>query len=73
MVAYLEARRHDGVEVRHLARHMLGLYHGEPAARRWRRLLSDSAALAANDPGLLLRARDEVEAAAMRVPLAEAA
>ena len=73
MVAYLLARRGAGVEVRHLARHLLGLYHGEPAARRWRRMLSDSAALARDDPGLLLRARDEVEAAARRLPLAEAA
>ncbi len=61
MTRYLFARRREGVEVRHLARHMLGLYHGEPAARRWRRMLSDSAALAANDPDLLRRARDAVE------------
>jgi tRNA-dihydrouridine synthase A len=72
MVAYLVARRAEGVEVRHLARHMLGLYHGEPAARRWRRMLSDSEALSANDPSLLLRARDAVEFAAHR-SLAEAA
>jgi tRNA-dihydrouridine synthase A len=72
MVAYLVAKRTDGVEVRHLARHMLGLYHGEPAARRWRRMLSDSEALSANDPSLLLRARDAVEIAAQR-SLAEAA
>jgi tRNA-dihydrouridine synthase A len=64
MAAYLDAWRCRGVEVRHLARHMLGLYHGEPAARRWRQMLSDSESLAANDPGLLLRARDVVESAA---------
>ena len=72
MVAYLVAQRAAGVEVRHLARHMLGLYHGEPAARRWRRMLSDSELLAANDPGLLLGARDALETAARR-GLAEAA
>ena len=66
MTRYLFARRSKGVEVRHLARHMLGLYHGEPAARRWRRMLSDSESLGTNDPGLLLRARDVVEAAAQR-------
>ena len=72
MARYLLARRSRGVEVRHLARHMLGLYHGEPAARRWRQMLSDSESLGMNDAGLLLRARDVVEAAARR-PLAEAA
>ncbi|MEO6270547.1 MAG: tRNA dihydrouridine(20/20a) synthase DusA [Lautropia sp.] len=63
MTRYLLVRRREGVEVRHLARHMLGLYHGEPAARRWRRMLSDNAALAANDADLLRRARDVVEGA----------
>ena len=72
MVDYLRSRRAGGVEVRHLARHLLGLYHGEPAARRWRRMLSDSELLAANDPSLLLQARDAVETAAQR-GLAEAA
>jgi tRNA-dihydrouridine synthase A len=66
MVDYLRSRRAGGVEVRHLARHLLGLYHGEPAARRWRRMLSDSELLAANDPSLLLQARDAVETAAQR-------
>ncbi len=73
MVGYLLARRARGVEVRHVARHLLGLYHGAPAARRWRRMLSAGAALAANDPGLLLRARDEVEAATRGMPLPQAA
>ena len=73
MVAYLVARRPEGVQVRHVARHLLGLYHGEPAARRSRRLLSDRVALAQDDPGLLLQARDEVESAARRMPLPEAA
>ncbi len=68
MVDYLLARRAQGVEVRHLARHLLGLYHGEPASRRWRRMLSDSVALAEDDPGLLLRARDEVDKAARQLP-----
>jgi len=73
MAGYLLERRAQGVEVRHVARHLLGLYHGEPAARRWRRMLSDSAALVANDPDLLLRARDAVEAASRGMPLPQAA
>ena len=66
MAGYLlrhRGRDDDRVEVRHVARHLLGLYHGEPGARTWRRMLSDSAALRDDDPSLLLRARDCVEAA----------
>ena len=47
--------------VRPVARHMLGLYHGEPNARLWRRMLSDPRRLAANDPDLLLEALEAVE------------
>jgi tRNA-dihydrouridine synthase A len=49
--------------LRHVTRHLLGLYHGMPRARRWRQILSDSQALKKNDPELLLQALDEVEPA----------
>jgi len=52
-----------GVEsVRHVTRHMLGLYHGHRKARLWRRLLSDAERLRPNRPELLLEALDVVEA-----------
>ncbi|HRO61600.1 MAG TPA: tRNA dihydrouridine(20/20a) synthase DusA, partial [Burkholderiaceae bacterium] len=35
-----------GTEPRAIVRHMLGLFNGLPGARRWRRMLSDTAALA---------------------------
>jgi hypothetical protein len=38
-----------------------------PRARRWRQMLSDSQLLKKNDPGLLLRALDEVEAEESRI------
>jgi tRNA-dihydrouridine synthase A len=47
--------------VRHVTRHMLGLYHGHRKARLWRRLLSDSERLKPNRPELLLEALDAVE------------
>ena len=51
------AREHPhGATLRHIARHILGLYQGVPGARNWRRTLSDSAALANNDADLILRA-----------------
>ncbi len=61
MVGY--CRRYPGVPLRSVARHMLGLYHGMPRARLWRRMLSDSARLAGNRPELLLQALESVDAA----------
>jgi tRNA-dihydrouridine synthase A len=51
-----------GTPLRAIARHMLGLYHGEPGARIWRRMLSDAQLLARNDPGLLADAMAATEA-----------
>ena len=47
--------------LRHVTRHMLGLYHGHPRARLWRRMLSDADALRQNRPELLLEALEAVE------------
>ena len=48
-------------QLRHITRHMLGLYHGHRRARMWRRMLSDAARLSRNDPALLLEALEAVE------------
>jgi tRNA-dihydrouridine synthase A len=48
--------------LRHVTRHMLGLYHGHKKARLWRRMLSDSERLRPNRPELLLEALALVEA-----------
>lgn len=53
-----------GTPLRAIARHMLGLYHGQPNARAWRRTLSDARLLASNDPALLLDAIPGSEIAA---------
>jgi tRNA-dihydrouridine synthase A len=54
--------------LRHVARHMLGLYHGHARARLWRRMLSDPARLAQNDPRLLLEALEAVESGPKESP-----
>jgi len=54
--------------LRPVARHMLGLYHGHPRARLWRRMLSDPAGLSRNDPRLLLEALDAVESGSKEIP-----
>jgi len=51
----------QGTPLRSIARHMLGLYHGQPRARLWRQMLSDAARLARNDAGLLLEALDATQ------------
>jgi len=56
MVDY--AKRQDSL--RHVTRHMVGLYHATPRARLWRRMLSDPLELEKNDPALLLRALEAV-------------
>ncbi|MDZ4318328.1 MAG: tRNA dihydrouridine(20/20a) synthase DusA [Phenylobacterium sp.] len=37
---YLAARLADGVPLAAMSRHMLGLFHGRPGARAWRRILT---------------------------------
>jgi tRNA-dihydrouridine synthase A len=54
-------RHHRDVPLRGIVRHVLGLYHGAPRARLWRRLLSDAERLKENRPELLLEALDAVE------------
>ena len=55
-----------GVEsLRHVTRHMLGLYHGHRKARLWRRMLSDSELLKRNRRELLLEALAAVEETGM--------
>lgn len=70
MHAYAQRECARGTALRHITRHMLGLYHGHLRARRWRQMLSDAKRLAENDPELLLEALDAVEA---ERPLAAAA
>lgn len=55
-VDYAGDRIDRGTPLRAMTRHLLGLCNGLPGARRWRRLLSDPLALAANDPRLIRRA-----------------
>lgn len=40
MIAYVEAERANGMRLHQVTRHMLGLFHGRPGARLWRRILS---------------------------------
>ena len=49
MSAYLKAQFDRGVKPHSVTRHMLGLYHGAPGARAWRRFISENAPTASAD------------------------
>jgi len=53
MLRYADDEVQRGTPLRHIARRMHGLYHGQPGARLWRQRLSDARLLAADDPALL--------------------
>jgi tRNA-dihydrouridine synthase A len=42
-IPYIEQQLRQGVYLKHMTRHMLGLYQGLPGARAWRRCLSEHA------------------------------
>jgi tRNA-dihydrouridine synthase A len=55
----------QGTPLRAITRHMLGLYHGQPRARKWRTMLSDSTLLAKNDAELIPKAQQLVQQGAL--------
>jgi tRNA-dihydrouridine synthase A len=61
MFEYAKLQVKGGISLRAIVRHMLGLYHGCPHARVWRRMLSDAELLKGNDPGLLLHVLEAME------------
>ena len=69
MVEYMREQQRAGEPWSHVSRHMLGLWNGEPGARRWRQVWSDHR-LKGEDPGrvseLANRAREEAGVARKR-------
>lgn len=45
LIPYIEQQMADGAALKHITRHILGLFQGQPGARRWRRTLSEKAHL----------------------------
>jgi tRNA-dihydrouridine synthase A len=43
MTAYIEQQVNQGTAVKHISRHLLGLFQGIPGAKAWRRYLSENA------------------------------
>ncbi len=57
------ADRLADVPVKHISRHMLGLYQGQSGAKQWRRFISENAYKYANGGGLLRQALEQVKIA----------
>jgi tRNA-dihydrouridine synthase A len=56
MLPYIEEQLARGVRLNAISRHMLGLYHGQPGARAWRRYISERSHLPGADGSLLVAA-----------------
>jgi tRNA-dihydrouridine synthase A len=41
-IQYIEEQLTQGVQLKHMARHILGLFNGFPSAKKWRRYLSEN-------------------------------
>ena len=63
-VPYLTAQLQDGVPLQRMTRHALGLFHGCPGARQWRRHLSEAGTRAGADLQVLSQALASLKAAA---------
>lgn len=61
MADYCERHISSGGRLAHVTRHMVGLFHGQPGARRFRQILSDDASRPGAGPEVLLRAFEAVE------------
>jgi tRNA-dihydrouridine synthase A len=61
---YVEAELARGTAIKHITRHLLGLYQGQPGARGFRRVLSEGAHLPQAGWSLLEQALDPVRVAA---------
>lgn len=60
MLPYIEAQMTQGARLNQITRHMLGLFSGQPGARKWKRVLSENAHKSGAGPELLERALAEV-------------
>ena len=61
MSRYISRQTADGVPVKNISRHMLGLFQGLPGARRWRRFISENAHLDAANSCLLVQAQEHMQ------------
>lgn len=56
LIPYIQQELKKGVRLHSITRHILGLFHGRPGARAWRRFLSDHTGKPGADENVLLEA-----------------
>ena len=64
MLPYIERELADGAELKHITRHLLGLFAGQPGARAWRRYLSEHAHISGAGAEVLQQALEKLPKAA---------
>ncbi len=52
-IQYIDGQIKQGVALKHMSRHILGLFHGQPAAKMWRRYLSENMHKIGADSGVI--------------------
>jgi tRNA-dihydrouridine synthase A len=62
MSAYLDHQVREGTAVKHVSRHLLGLFQGMPGAKAWRRYISENAFRDDNNTDLLRQALHAMQA-----------
>jgi len=66
MIPYIERELKHGTSLKHITRHMLGLFQGMPGARHWRRHLSENAPRPDAGAGVVIGALERLAAAGGR-------
>ncbi|CAN5777792.1 tRNA dihydrouridine(20/20a) synthase DusA [soil metagenome] len=60
MLPYIEEKTREGLYLKHITRHMLNLFAGQPGAKAWRRFLSENAHLSGAGVTTVLEALNKV-------------
>jgi tRNA-dihydrouridine synthase A len=71
MLPYMEQELAKGNYLSHMTRHMLGLFHGQPGGRQWRRILSEEAVKPGAGPDVIERALQALAMARQSLAAAE--
>jgi tRNA-dihydrouridine synthase A len=71
MFPYIEEQLRRGEFLSKMARHMLGLFHGQPGGRHWRQIISEQSHLAGAGIDVLRRGLEAIETQSNRLIAAE--
>ncbi len=61
LIPYINQYLLEGGRLNHITRHILGLFHGVPGARTWRRILSENSVKKGADSSVVLEALNSID------------